>query len=173
MLQKHKITTYVFILCLFGLTLMTTTPVFAYGKYNAEFEQCEKIEIKNKQGNPTGKRMNCFRNLAYQIIKIDLPNDKRAKKARRAKEKTAEADRCALNEATNTKYESQEKLRREIQELTESVRTKEANLIKQSKRNEEHYAYLENKHGLAVAEYVEEIAYHKEHRNKISGCGNN
>ena len=29
MLKKIKITTYVFILCLFGLTLITVSPVFA------------------------------------------------------------------------------------------------------------------------------------------------
>ena len=38
MLQKLKITTYVFILCLFGLTLITVSPVFA-GENHRELNQ--------------------------------------------------------------------------------------------------------------------------------------
>jgi len=40
MLQKLKITTYVFISCLFGLTLMTVTTSFAKG-------QCSKQQLEN------------------------------------------------------------------------------------------------------------------------------
>jgi hypothetical protein len=58
MLKKLKITSCAFILCLFGLTLMTVTPVFA--EDSAEFTTCKDMKWKK------GKRakMNCFRLLA-------------------------------------------------------------------------------------------------------------
>jgi len=58
MLQKLKITTCAFILCLFGLTLMTVTPVFA--EDSQEFKSCQQMKWK---GNKKAKK-NCFRDLA-------------------------------------------------------------------------------------------------------------
>ena len=58
MLQKFKITTCVFILCLFGLTLMTVSPVFAAD--SAAFVECQ--DMKWKKGKKAKK--NCFRDLA-------------------------------------------------------------------------------------------------------------
>ena len=40
MLQKFKITTCAFILCLFGLTLMTVSPVFAQGQCDPSMGMC-------------------------------------------------------------------------------------------------------------------------------------
>ena len=58
MLPKLKITTYVFILCLFGLTLITVSPVFAS---SPEFTECQKTKGKEK-------KKNCFKNLALALI---------------------------------------------------------------------------------------------------------
>ena len=58
MLQKFKITTCAFILCLFGLTLMMVSPVFAVD--SQEFIACQKIKGNMKQ------KKNCFRDLARQ-----------------------------------------------------------------------------------------------------------
>ena len=44
MLQKFKITTCAFILCLFGLTLMTVSPVFA--EDSPEFTACAQMDWK-------------------------------------------------------------------------------------------------------------------------------
>ena len=55
MLQKFKITTCAFILCLFGLTLMTVSPVFAAD--SAAFVECQ--DMKWKKGKKAKK--NCFR----------------------------------------------------------------------------------------------------------------
>jgi hypothetical protein len=61
MLQKFKITSCAFILCLFGLTLMTVTPVFAAD--SAAFKQCQQIKPQGKFG-PMKQKKNCFKNLA-------------------------------------------------------------------------------------------------------------
>ena len=63
MLQKLKITTYVFILCLFGLTLITVSPVFAEDSNDA-FDACE--QMKWKDGKKAKK--NCFMDLASNLI---------------------------------------------------------------------------------------------------------
>jgi hypothetical protein len=61
MLQKFKITTCAFILCLFGLTLMTVTPVFAAD--SAAFKQCQQIKPQGKF-EPMKQKKNCFKDLA-------------------------------------------------------------------------------------------------------------
>jgi hypothetical protein len=58
MFHKFKITTCAFILCLFGLTLMTVSPVFAAD--SAAFVECQNM--KWKKGKKAKK--NCFRDLA-------------------------------------------------------------------------------------------------------------
>jgi hypothetical protein len=62
MLQKLKITTCAFILCLFGLTLMTVTPVFAAD--SAAFKQCQQIKPSGKNYRKMKQKKNCFKNLA-------------------------------------------------------------------------------------------------------------
>ena len=59
MLQKLKNTNYVFILCLFGLTLITVSPVLA--EDSAAFVECQQIK-----GDLKGKK-NCFKNLAREL----------------------------------------------------------------------------------------------------------
>jgi hypothetical protein len=61
MLQKLKITTYVFILFLFGFTLITVSPVFA--EDSPEFGACQ-------QGSLIAKK-NCFRDLARLLVGDD------------------------------------------------------------------------------------------------------
>ena len=72
MLQKFKITTCVFILCLFGLTLMTVSPVFAAD--SAAFKQCQQIKPHGKFG-PMKQKKNCFRDLA-RILSKAAPQQK-------------------------------------------------------------------------------------------------
>ena len=59
MLQKFKITTYAFILCLFGLTLITVSPVFV--EDSPEFIACQQMQWN--EGKKAKK--NCFRDLAF------------------------------------------------------------------------------------------------------------
>jgi hypothetical protein len=59
MLQKLKVTSCAFIFCLFGLTLMTVTPVLAM---DSEFARCDKIGSGNQQS--LKKRLRCFKPLA-------------------------------------------------------------------------------------------------------------
>ena len=61
MFHKFKITTCAFILCLFGLTLMTVSPVFAADEDSPAFKQCQQIK-----GKMTKK--NCFRDLARLLV---------------------------------------------------------------------------------------------------------
>jgi hypothetical protein len=61
MLHKFKITTCAFILCLFGLTLMTVSPVFAAD--SAAFKQCQQIKPQGKF-EPMKQKKNCFKDLA-------------------------------------------------------------------------------------------------------------
>ena len=64
MLPKFKITTCVFILCLFGLTLITVSPVFAGD--SAAFVECQKIKGKtNKEA-----KIKCFADLAQSILPL-------------------------------------------------------------------------------------------------------
>ena len=58
MLQKFKITTCAFILCLFGLTLMTVTPVLAM---DSEFARC--ADMDRGEGNAAKKVLRCFKQL--------------------------------------------------------------------------------------------------------------
>ena len=64
MFHKFKITTCAFILCLFGLTLMTVSPVFAAD--SAAFKQCQQIKPHGKFG-PMKQKKNCFRDLARAL----------------------------------------------------------------------------------------------------------
>jgi Skp family chaperone for outer membrane proteins len=64
MFHKFKITTCAFILCLFALTLMTVSPVFAAD--SAAFKQCQQIKPQGKFG-PMKQKKNCFRNLARAL----------------------------------------------------------------------------------------------------------
>ena len=61
MFHQFKITPYAFILCLFGLTLMTVSPVFA--EDSAAFVECQ--QMKWKEGKKEKK--NCFRDLARSL----------------------------------------------------------------------------------------------------------
>jgi hypothetical protein len=61
MSQKFKITTCAFILCLFGLTLMTVSPVYA--QQGKRMDRCEKMKALPKPR----KKINCFRNEAKRL----------------------------------------------------------------------------------------------------------
>jgi hypothetical protein len=63
MLQKFKITSSAFILCLFGFTLITVSPVFA--EERPEFIACQQIKTKDKAGMKEKK--NCFRDYASDL----------------------------------------------------------------------------------------------------------
>jgi hypothetical protein len=58
MLQKFKITSCAFILCLFGLTLITVSPVFA-----ERFEESARV-LQCEQSNSAEEKTNCFRDFA-------------------------------------------------------------------------------------------------------------
>ena len=67
MLQELKITTYVFILCLFGLTLITVSPIFA--EDSAAIDKCDEMSK-----HPRGKRfvrfteqINCYKSLVREL----------------------------------------------------------------------------------------------------------
>ena len=62
MLHKFKITTCAFILCLFGLTLMTVTPVFADD--SIDFVECQQIKPNRTSYALMKEKKNCFRDLA-------------------------------------------------------------------------------------------------------------
>ena len=65
MFHKFKISTCVFILCLFGLTLITVSPVFAHWS-SATFVECQKIKGKtNKEA-----KIKCFADLAQSILPL-------------------------------------------------------------------------------------------------------
>ena len=61
MLYLLKIRFYAFIICLFGLTLMTVSPVFA--EDSAAFAEFKKIKAKGQIDLMKEKR-DCFRDLA-------------------------------------------------------------------------------------------------------------
>ena len=65
MSQKLKITTYVFILCLFGLTLITVSPVFA--EDSEAFVECQKIKPNGQSYDLMKEKKNCFRDLARAL----------------------------------------------------------------------------------------------------------
>jgi hypothetical protein len=62
MFHKFKITTCAFILCLFGLTLMTVTPVFADD--SIDFVECQQIKPNRTSYALMKEKKNCFRDLA-------------------------------------------------------------------------------------------------------------
>ena len=67
MLQKLKITTYVFILCLFGLTLITVSPIFA--ENSAAIDKCEKMS-KHRRGKRfvrSTDQISCYKSLVREL----------------------------------------------------------------------------------------------------------
>jgi hypothetical protein len=67
MLQKLKITTYVFILCLFGLTLITVSPIFA--EDSATIDNCEKMS-KHRRGKRfvrSTDQISCYKSLVRKL----------------------------------------------------------------------------------------------------------
>ena len=67
MLQKLKITTYVFILCIFGLTLITVSPIFA--EDSAEIDKCEKMS-KHRRGKRfvrSTDQISCYKSLVREL----------------------------------------------------------------------------------------------------------
>ena len=67
MLQKLKITTYVFILCLFGLTLITVSPIFA--EDSAAIDKCENIS-KHRRGKRfvrSTDQISCYKSLVREL----------------------------------------------------------------------------------------------------------
>ena len=67
MLQKLKITTYVFILCLFGLTLITVSPIFA--EDSATIDKCEKMS-KHRRGKRfvrSTDQISCYKSLVREL----------------------------------------------------------------------------------------------------------
>ena len=67
MLQKLKITTYVFILCLFGLTLITVSPIFA--EDSAAIDKCENMS-KHRRGKRfvrSTDKINCYKSLVREL----------------------------------------------------------------------------------------------------------
>ena len=67
MLQKLKITTYVFILCLFGLTLITVSPIFA--EDSATIDKCEKMS-KHRRGKRfvrSTDQISCYKSLIREL----------------------------------------------------------------------------------------------------------
>ena len=67
MLQKLKITTYVFILCIFGLTLITVSPIFA--EDSAAIDKCEKMS-KHRRGKRfvrSTDQISCYKSLVREL----------------------------------------------------------------------------------------------------------
>ena len=67
MLQKLKITTYVFILCIFGLTLITVSPIYA--EDSAAINNCEKMS-KHRRGKRfvrSTDQINCYKSLVREL----------------------------------------------------------------------------------------------------------
>ena len=64
MLQKFKITICAFILCLFGVTLTTVSPVLA--EDSKEFKECQQIKTKKNLVIMKQKK-NCFMDLARAL----------------------------------------------------------------------------------------------------------
>ena len=68
MLQNLKITSCAFILCLFGLPLMTGSPVFAEDSA-ARYSACDDIRNPNGMDKATmSLKMMCFRSLAKELM---------------------------------------------------------------------------------------------------------
>ena len=71
MLQKFKVTTFAFILCLVGLALISVSPIFA--AYSAAFVECQKIKPHGKF-RPVEEKKNCFRDLATTLQPVSKDN---------------------------------------------------------------------------------------------------
>ena len=67
MLQKFKITSCAFISCLFGLTLITVSPVFA--EDSAAFVECQNIKqsLIGKDFGLMKEKKDCFKRLAREL----------------------------------------------------------------------------------------------------------
>ena len=66
MLKKFKITTCAFILCLFGLTLMTVSPIFADD--SIDFVECQQIKPNRTSYALMKEKKNCFRDIARESL---------------------------------------------------------------------------------------------------------
>jgi hypothetical protein len=67
MLQKLKVTTYVFILCLFGLTLITVSPIFA--EDSTAIDKCENMS-KHRRGKRfvrSTDQISCYKSLVREL----------------------------------------------------------------------------------------------------------
>ena len=67
MLQKLKVTTYVLILCLFGLTLITVSPIFA--EDSAAIDKCQKMS-KHRRGKRfvrSTDQISCYKLLVREL----------------------------------------------------------------------------------------------------------
>ena len=71
MLQKFKVTTFAFILCLVGLALISVSPIFA--AYSAAFVECQKIKPHGKF-RPMEQKKNCFRDRARLLQPVSTQN---------------------------------------------------------------------------------------------------
>ena len=80
MFHKFKITTCAFILCLFGLTLMTVSQVFAAD--SAAFVRCQQIKINGNSVPLMKQKKNCFKNLAAGKNRRNSPEFKQCKQIR-------------------------------------------------------------------------------------------
>jgi hypothetical protein len=81
MLQKFKIIPCAFILCLFGLTLITVSPGYAYDDLSGasdKFMNCQNIQIIGRKTESTREKMKCFRNLA-RTLELKLYKGKRSR----------------------------------------------------------------------------------------------
>jgi hypothetical protein len=89
MFHKFKITTCAFILCLFGLTLMTVSPVYA--QHGKRMDRCEKMKALPKPR----KKINCFRNEALRLHDTlqELRSENVAKPTRRENARRATKER--------------------------------------------------------------------------------
>jgi hypothetical protein len=71
MLQKIKVTTFVFILCLVGLALISVSPVFAAD--SAAFVECQKIKPHGKF-RPMEQKKKYFRDLTRSLQPVSIQN---------------------------------------------------------------------------------------------------
>ena len=125
MLQKFNITTCAFILCLFGLTLITESTVFA--EDSAAYIECQQIQPHGEYRVMKQKK-NCFRDLARALnAPQEVPTTSAPRKAVTASQSSFDASifcnaqnetRWSREKFSNNTYE---KIRRQmIQECTHS-----------------------------------------------------
>ena len=65
MLKRFKITSCAFILCLFGVTLTTVSPVLA--EDSTEFQECQRIKPNGTNRLWLMEKKDCFRDLARRL----------------------------------------------------------------------------------------------------------